>query len=220
MPAGDKASTKPRKTPARPERKRQARGEAKRQAILDATLRLVADHGLDGVTHRSVAREAGVPLGATTYYFSSRELLLEETLRRAAELDIAWARERAQTLAEHANNPHDAAKALAGIIGKALRDERKKLLWDFSLFIEAARYPQLRAIVREWIESYVSIGAAVVGGVVEGEEIGLDARILNWVIDGIFVDQLAAPEPKVAERVLEPAFERLLVALFVTRDRD
>ena len=45
---------------------------------------VIAAHGTDGVTHRAVAAEAGVPLSATTYWFASREELLEETLRFAA----------------------------------------------------------------------------------------------------------------------------------------
>ena len=60
------------------------RGEARREAILKATLDVIAAHGTDGVTHRAVAAAAGVPLSATTYWFSSRDELLEETLRYAA----------------------------------------------------------------------------------------------------------------------------------------
>ncbi|HEX8867241.1 MAG TPA: TetR family transcriptional regulator, partial [Lentzea sp.] len=47
---------------------RKARGEKKRRAIVEATLRVIEREGISGVTHRSVAREAGVPTTAPTYY--------------------------------------------------------------------------------------------------------------------------------------------------------
>ena len=45
------------------------RGEQTRQKILDATLNVIAREGIGGTTHRSVAKEAGVQLSLTTYYF-------------------------------------------------------------------------------------------------------------------------------------------------------
>ena len=45
------------------------RGEQTRRKILDATLRVIASEGVRGATHRAIAREAGVQLSLTTYYF-------------------------------------------------------------------------------------------------------------------------------------------------------
>ncbi len=45
------------------------RGEKTRQKILDATLRVIAREGVAGTTHRAIAKEAGVQLSLTTYYF-------------------------------------------------------------------------------------------------------------------------------------------------------
>ncbi|AFU98690.1 TetR/AcrR family transcriptional regulator [Simiduia agarivorans] len=41
----------------------------RRRAILEATLRIVVRDGIRGVRHRAIAKEANVPLAATTYYF-------------------------------------------------------------------------------------------------------------------------------------------------------
>src|SRR5215470_4689909 len=54
----------------------------RREAILDAALALIAERGTEQLTHRSVAEAAGVPLGSTTYYFTSRDELVRETFRR------------------------------------------------------------------------------------------------------------------------------------------
>jgi len=53
----------------------------RRTAILDATLRLIAKGGIDSVTHRRVAAEAGVSLSSTTYYFATREDIIHEAFR-------------------------------------------------------------------------------------------------------------------------------------------
>ena len=46
------------------------------EAILEAALRVIAERGVEAVTHRAVADAAGVPLSATTYYFESLDELL------------------------------------------------------------------------------------------------------------------------------------------------
>ena len=60
--------------------KRRRRGLARRIALLEATLLILGRDGSAAVTHRAVADEAGVPIAATTYYFSSKEDLLREAL--------------------------------------------------------------------------------------------------------------------------------------------
>lgn len=55
-----------------------AKSEHRRRLILEATLRLVAKEGIRGVKHRSVAKEAGVPLASTTYYFKDIDELISD----------------------------------------------------------------------------------------------------------------------------------------------
>lgn len=54
-----------------------ARGE-NRVRILRAALDIIADRGVDKVTHRAVASLADVSPGTTTYHFESREALVRE----------------------------------------------------------------------------------------------------------------------------------------------
>src|SRR5882672_1153022 len=67
---------------ARRRRVRRAEPLPRREAILDAALAVIAERGTEQLTHRSVAEEAGVPLGSTTYYFASRDELVREAFRR------------------------------------------------------------------------------------------------------------------------------------------
>ena len=90
------ARTAPREDDPTPIRRRGERphGNARRVLLLQTTLRLIADEGIDAVSHRSVAEAAGVPLGSTTYWFSSRQDMLRQALEYFARLEIETLRER------------------------------------------------------------------------------------------------------------------------------
>lgn len=59
------------------------------ERILDAVLRLLAQHGISGVSIRAVGREAGVAPGLVGYYFEDKAALIRAALRRIEEQDIA-----------------------------------------------------------------------------------------------------------------------------------
>ncbi|MBB6520920.1 TetR/AcrR family transcriptional regulator [Pseudoteredinibacter isoporae] len=58
--------------------KTSSRGEQTRQQILDAALRVLAQQGYRALTHRAIAKEAGVSLSLTTYHFKDLEALLHD----------------------------------------------------------------------------------------------------------------------------------------------
>src|SRR5512142_1768362 len=60
--------------------------KATRELILDAAERLFMEHGFDGTSMRVVTGEAGVNLAAANYHFGSKEVLMQEVLRR--RLDV------------------------------------------------------------------------------------------------------------------------------------
>lgn len=60
-----------------------------RERILLATITCVERDGIDAVTTRAIAREAGVNIAAINYYFQSKERLVELALART--LDEAFA---------------------------------------------------------------------------------------------------------------------------------
>lgn len=62
-----------------------AKSEMRRLEILEATLRIAARDGLRGIKHRAVAREAGVPLAATTYYFRDIHELISDSFMLFAD---------------------------------------------------------------------------------------------------------------------------------------
>lgn len=82
--------------PAPGGRTRRAKGEQTRLKILEAVLRLIGSEGTRGVTHRAVAREAGVQLSLTTYYFRDIEAMIREAFVYFSEhsrpgMQVLWA---------------------------------------------------------------------------------------------------------------------------------
>lgn len=82
-----------------PGRSEQDRAVRRRAAILAAAGRLLVRSGMSAISHRAVAAEADVPLGAIRYYFDSRESLVlacmdhfEAVRREAAATAIERAR--------------------------------------------------------------------------------------------------------------------------------
>lgn len=67
---------------------RQARrtgSESRRKAILEAALAIIVRDGIRNVRHRAVAKEADVPLSATTYYFKDISDLISDAFTLFAQ---------------------------------------------------------------------------------------------------------------------------------------
>ncbi|HEY8517127.1 MAG TPA: TetR family transcriptional regulator [Candidatus Binatia bacterium] len=169
--------------------------ERKRRAILDAVLRVVAEGGVDAVTHRRVAAEADVPLGSTTYYFASRDDLLREAFR--------W----------HAGAVYDALDRLADdvplrsaddVIGFLVELVRRELevpsgiLVEYELIVRAARDPQLAREVNGYERNLTSRLAEALErlGVAHALEA---ARILIAIVRGFEIESLTRSSVELAD---------------------
>ena len=194
-------------TPARSER-----GAAKRRRILEATLALVGRHGAGAVTHRAVASEAGVPLAATTYYFSSRHELLAQALEHAAQEDVEQLEHDAAGFAAPPLTVESLAQRLSAHIGAWLRGDRPTLIAQYEISLESARRPELAATSRAWTEAYARAIAPSL------ERLGsTDPERDGWIVFaalcGMVLDELSAPQEDFEDRVLRPGLERLLRGL-------
>ena len=56
--------------------------DAQRVTFAEAAMRLIARHGIEGVTMRAVAAEAGLSYGSLFHYFESKDDLLMHAVRR------------------------------------------------------------------------------------------------------------------------------------------
>jgi AcrR family transcriptional regulator len=62
----------------------------RRQEILDATLEIISEHGLEGVTVTRIARAVGVTPGALYRHFDSRAALVSEAHKVANQRAADW----------------------------------------------------------------------------------------------------------------------------------
>ncbi|MEX2194265.1 MAG: TetR family transcriptional regulator [Thermoleophilaceae bacterium] len=191
----------------------EGRGEARRRAILDAALRILGRDGPAGLTHRRVAREASVPLAATTYYFESKDALLEEALKLFAGEEAARLRAQAAAIAEAGLlTPSDLASALAAVLSEQLRSEGHETVAKFQVYLEASRRPELRAAAEHWIASFARLAESALAQA-GARDAPTAARLLVAGVDGLMLQQLATrgPAPEV-ERLTEH-LEALISAL-------
>jgi AcrR family transcriptional regulator len=80
----------------------------KREKILSAAERLFCQHGFDGVSTRSLAKEAGVNIAMLSYYFGSKEKLYESTIQHLIEKK----RDNIHNLLKGLNSPIDKVYAI------------------------------------------------------------------------------------------------------------
>ena len=170
------------------------RGAARRDALLDAVLRVVADEGVDAVTHRRVAEVAGLPLASTTYWFESKEHLLTAALQSAAERDIARLRAFVHEAPKPAADPLAlAVGAILGPIENTGQTSRGWLLATYALMLEAARRPALREVTTRWTEAYLGALAPLLAAA-GSQHPRADAELLLAAADGLLLEQLAADD--------------------------
>jgi TetR/AcrR family transcriptional regulator, regulator of biofilm formation and stress response len=202
------------------------RGAARREVLLEAVLRVVAESGVDAVTHRRVAEVAGLPLASTTYWFESKEHLLTAALERAAERDI----ERLEALLGETRDPLGlvvealvgASQAKAppsgaadqsnqppsGAADRSFHTSRGWLLATYVLVLEAARRPALREVTTRWTDAYLEALPPLLAAA-GSRRPRSDAELLLAAADGLLVDRLVAD----VDSDLAPRLRRLADAL-------
>jgi DNA-binding transcriptional regulator YbjK len=105
---------------------------------------VIEREGVAGVTHRSVAREAGVPTTASTYYFATLDDLLNATMLWAAE---ELCDDMLRIVASGGT-----AREIATALARALNENRSRTLAEYELYLLAGRRPELRAAARRWLD--------------------------------------------------------------------
>lgn len=146
--APESSTPEPPSAPARPSPRRARRHDpGRRDRLVAVALDVLAEHGVAGTTHRTIAQAADVPLGSTTYHFASIDELLAAAFRRHAD-DVAGALERRL---EAASDAGAALDALADHLAQDLLAPGRGLVLSIELYGVAARRPVLRSVTQEWM---------------------------------------------------------------------
>ncbi|MFF4499009.1 TetR/AcrR family transcriptional regulator [Streptomyces sp. NPDC001401] len=155
----------------------------RRQRIIDAAIRVVGAKGLAGLSHRTVAAEADVPLGSTTYHFKTLDELVVAALRQASEGFAKVVASRGGLEDPHA----DLAAELAGWLGEWLAGDRTGVELEYELYLAALRRPALRPVAAEWAEDLAER--------ISRRTDPVTARALVALMDGICLQVLLTGTP-------------------------
>jgi len=156
--------------------------EGRRRAIVDAASALIAEVGVDNLTHRLVAARAQVPLGATTYYFATLDDLSRAALEHIAQTTVACLRSWAETI----ESSDDIAASLAELTTRYLAD-RPSALPETELYLAAIRRPELRPLSRLWFDGLVRL--------LSEHASPEAATAAAFLIDGAIIHSLSGDEP-------------------------
>jgi DNA-binding transcriptional regulator YbjK len=167
----------------------------RRQRIIDAAIRVVGRGGIAGLSHRTVAAEADVPLGSTTYHFATLDELLVAALRQANE-------GFAEVMAAHpalADPAADLAGELARVLGEWLAGDgtgdRTGVELEYELYLAALRRPALRPVAAEWADGVAQVLARRVDPVTARAVVALmDGICLQVLLTGTAYDEGYARE--------------------------
>lgn len=171
-------------------RPQSARAAATRERILEAAIRLLASRGAGAVNCRSAALEAGLTPGAPAYHFASSKALLAE----AQALLFLRSQARQHELMISAADGLD-FEPLVSLLGATLRkeitDHAPANLAGYAIWLQAAREPELRPLVRGVvIELHRGWGRilAALGGAPRGPE----PLLLHFRVVGAQIRAMAA----------------------------
>ena len=133
-----------------------------------------------------------MPLSATTYWFASKEELLEQAFLLAAREETERLERLVLELAPLSLSAAEWAAAVAAQIASDIREEPARHVALFELGLEATAHRGLRGELGRWQEAHLRLaemGCRAVGSA----EPELDARIVVAALTGLMLEQLASP---------------------------
>lgn len=121
----------------------------RKDRILEAALEVIADHGVAGTTHRSIAARADVPLGSLTYHFASLEDLRTQAFQRhAGRMSGLYAAHF-----DEVESPEQLIEAVADLIHGDAAAEVRDWTVAYELYVAALRDPALRVVTETWMSA-------------------------------------------------------------------
>jgi AcrR family transcriptional regulator len=158
----------------------------RKSQILEATLRKIAEVGIQNITMDDIAAEAALSKGGIAHYFSSKDLLIKETFREF----FAAIFTRGKGTMEQCVDPLD--KVLSFIWLYNWEDPLVNIGYPmlFDAMSMAGHDPDYRALLHEWFDGWIELlGRAVEEGVASGAfpvtDIQGTARAISSIYQGV-----------------------------------
>ena len=129
------------------------KGVRRQYALVSAAAALLCEGGFDAVRHRAVARRAGLPLAATTYYFSSLDDLIVKAVEHVGALEAQQLREKVAALSRRRRGAEAIVDVLVDLlVGEPNARVSEQLISRYERLIACARQPALREVQRRILQ--------------------------------------------------------------------
>ncbi len=181
--------------------KKVRRGGAK-EALCAALVRVVARSGLDGVTYRAVAKEAGLSHGAASYHFATRDEMIQEALVWASRHSIQTSRISVDGTLDD----------LAGDLPQLMTDFPEESMFSFELVLAAVRRPELASDIRASYYDFIDAVRDSLENLGFGDDLEL-ARVVFATIDGLSIQHLIYRDRRATEAGVKVLHDLLRLAL-------
>ncbi|MCL7377717.1 TetR/AcrR family transcriptional regulator [Streptomyces sp. 35G-GA-8] len=155
----------------------------RRERIIAATLDLIADDGVAGVSHRKIAARAAVPLGSMTYHFNGIDDVLREAFTTFADQIVALFEAHLGA----ASDRDEVRQAVADLVHALSEGPQRDLVLTQELYTLAARRPEYRTLTTRWMRRSRAL--------LEQHFDPATARQLDALIEGLSLHHALDSEP-------------------------
>jgi TetR/AcrR family transcriptional regulator, regulator of biofilm formation and stress response len=194
-----------------------ARGAQRRTEIIDAAIEVMARVGLAGLSMRVVAAQAGIPLGALSYYFDDKADLIAQAFQQLSDREIARVVATAERL-RPTMTAEELADLTAAMIIDGFSSPQGAMVTRYELVTESSRDERLRPMFEAWYKAMVPALSRLF------RELGshqpeLDSRTIMAVMAGLEIDNLYRPLGPVDKRRIRATIRhafRAVIALHGT----
>lgn len=157
---------------------------------------ILEEEGPEGVTHRRVADAAGVPVSATTYYFSSKDALMEAAMGRFIQREAKALEEIARSVAAGGSMTVDEGiDALVEHVRGGVLERRLVTFAEFELYLHMARTTPGSPERHDWPHAFLQVAEAALT-VLGAEDPRRNAHTLVALIHGLAIHGLTAADPE------------------------
>jgi AcrR family transcriptional regulator len=163
--------------------------EARRRAIAEAVFEVIGRRGLEEVSLRDVAAQAGVSMGAVQHYFASKDQMLLFALDHMR--DRAQARMADELAAVEDPTTRETVRAAARVMLPIGEQGRQEAVVAGAFFASALVRPAYAGVLREGYDRLLSVSrqtlraAAEAGEIADGIDTDREASALFYMVQGL-----------------------------------
>lgn len=188
--------------------------EAQRVKFAEAAMNLIARHGLEGVTMRAVAAEAGLSYGSLFHYFGSKDELLMHAVRYSTSLQTRRVNEY--------TNRYSGLKALEQLLcDDAIINESSRDAWRvwLTFLYKAALHESFAEMHAELIDGWLSRIKRLLEDAQRAGEIPMELDVAFeamavWAYSA-GIGQMGLLDPK----LLPPKLQKQLISAYLAKLR-